>query len=130
MSYTVVTYLGYLGISIGLTAWVAHTLSRNGRVFLVDVFRGQDALADSINHLLVVGFYLINLGYIALALKLGVVVQSAEGSIEALAEKVGRVLLLLGVMHFLNLYVFSRIRRRSALDAFLPPAETVVGRTD
>jgi hypothetical protein len=119
----VVTYCLYLAISIALTVWVARTLFRNGRVFLVDVFHGDNSLADSVNHLLVVGFYLINLGYVTLALKMGYDVTSTRGSIEALSQKVGWVLLVLGGMHFFNLYVFSRIRRRSYLDIAPPPVE-------
>jgi hypothetical protein len=121
--YLVVTYVLYLAISIALTVWVARTLFRNGRVFLVDVFRGKTDLADSVNHLLVVGFYLINLGYVTLALKLGYEVSNARGSIEALSTKVGQVLLVLGLMHFFNLFVFSRIRRRSVLENAPPPVE-------
>ena len=123
MSYTVYTYLLYLGISIALTVWVARTLFKNGRIFLVDVFRGNADLADSVNHLLVVGFYLINLGYVALALKVGAEVASLQQTIEALSGKVGLVLLVLGLMHFFNLYVFSRMRRRSRLESTLPPVE-------
>lgn len=123
MDFVVVTYCLYLAISIALTIWVARTLFKNGRVFLVDVFHGDDSLADSVNHLLVVGFYLINLGYVALALKLGYDVANARGSIEALSQKVGWVLLVLGGMHFFNLYVFSRIRRRAALEIAPPPVE-------
>ena len=66
----VVTYAMYLILSIALTIWVARTLFKNGRIFLVDVFRGNEAIADSVNQLLVVGFYLINLGYISLMLKI------------------------------------------------------------
>ena len=109
----VLTYAAYLSISIALTVWVAHTLFKNGRVFLVDVFQGNEALADSVNHLLVVGFYLINFGYVTLALKIGYAVGNAQEGIEALSWKVGLVLLVLGGMHFFNLLVFSRIRRRT-----------------
>ncbi|HEX8164131.1 MAG TPA: hypothetical protein VF538_19825 [Pyrinomonadaceae bacterium] len=108
----VFTYLSYVSISVALTVWVARTLHKNGRVFLVDVFHGNESLADSVNHLLVVGFYLINFGYVSLALKLGYDVTSLREGIEALSWKVGLVLVVLGGMHFLNLYVFSRIRRR------------------
>lgn len=121
MSFTVYTYLLYLAISIALTVWVARTLHKNGRVFLVEVFRGNAELADSVNHLLVVGFYLINLGYVAMALRVGYEVSSLQVSIEALSRKVGLVLLVLGLMHFFNLYVFSRMRRRSRLESNLPP---------
>ena len=109
------TYLIYVALSIALTVWVGRTLHKNGRVFLVDVFHGNEALADSVNHLLVVGFYLINFGYVSLALKLGYVLETAEQSVEALSVKIGMVLLVLGGMHFFNLLVFSRMRRRTHL---------------
>ena len=121
MDILVTTYIIYLSVSIALTIWVAQTLHKNGRVFLVDVFHGNEALADSVNHLLVVGFYLINFGYISLALKLGYDVNSAREGIEALSWKVGLVLLTLGGMHFFNLLVFSRMRRRSSIRTFDPP---------
>src|SRR5579862_6535295 len=106
----VITYGIYLALSIGLTIWVARTLFKNGRVFLVDVFHGNEGLADSVNHLLVVGFYLINFGYVSLQMKIGDPVVTAQQSLEALATKVGLVLLVLGGMHFMNLYIFSKVR--------------------
>src|SRR3989475_8120054 len=112
MNVVVASYVFYVSISAGLTVWVARTLHKNGRVFLVDVFHGNEALADSVNHLLVVGFYLINFGYVSLALKLGYNVATAQEGIEALSVKVGMVLLVLGAMHFFNLFIFSRMRRR------------------
>jgi hypothetical protein len=121
MTIGISTYLVYLAISIALTIWVARTLHKNGRVFLVDVFHGNEALADSVNHLLVVGFYLINFGYVSLALKLGYVVLNAEQAIEALSVKIGMVLIVLGGMHFFNLFIFSRMRRRTHTRNNQPP---------
>src|SRR4026208_942358 len=121
MTIVVTTYLVYLAISIALTVWVAHTLHKNGRIFLVDVFHGNEALADSVNHLLVVGFYLINLGYVSLALKLGYAINSTQEGIEALSVKIGMVLIVLRGMHFVNLFVSNRIRRRSNRHNQHPP---------
>ena len=121
MNVVVASYVFYLAISVALTVWVARTLHKNGRVFLVDVFHGNEPLADSVNHLLVVGFYLINLGYISLALKLGYDVHTAQQGIEALSWKVGMVLVVLGGMHFFNLFIFSRMRRRASLADAPPP---------
>jgi hypothetical protein len=115
------TYVAYLVISIGLTIWVARTLHKNGRAFLVDAFHDNEALADSVNHLLVVGFYLINLGYVTMALTIAGPIDSWAGSIEALSRKVGLVLLVLGGMHFLNLYVFNALRRRTQIGSEPPP---------
>lgn len=123
MNYAVQTYLLYLAISIGLTIWVARTLHQSGRIFLVDVFAGNAALADSVNHLLVVGFYLINLGYVTLRLKSDKLPDTLQGMIEELSAKVGLVLLVLGAMHFFNLFVFSKMRRRALLQLAPPPVE-------
>lgn len=105
------TYLLYLAISAAVTIWVARTLHRRGRIFLVTTFRGNEQLADSINDLLVVGFYLINFGYVTLALKYGTKPTNLSESIEFLSTKLGLVLLLLGAMHFFNLLVFTKIGR-------------------
>lgn len=112
MNVVVYTYVAYVILSVFLTVWVARTLHKNGRVFLIEVFGGDESLADSVNHLLVVGFYLINFGYISLALKIGINIETAQEGIEALSWKVGLVLLVLGGMHFFNLFLFNRIHRR------------------
>ena len=122
----VFTYVSYVLLSVCLTIWVARTLHNNGRVFLVEVFGGDESLADSVNHLLVVGFYLINLGYVSLALKIGINVDTPRVAIEALSYKIGLVLLVLGGMHFFNLLIFQRIHRRPKFLRKMPPADSVV----
>jgi hypothetical protein len=121
MNPIVWTYLTYLTISIALTVWVARTLHQNGRIFLVDSFLGNEALADSINHLLFVGFYLVNLGFVSLALRTAEKPVDLQGVLETLSDKIGWVLLILGAMHFFNLYIFSRMRKRALLKSALPP---------
>jgi hypothetical protein len=127
MTPIVWTYLSYLSISIALTVWVARTLHRNGRIFLVDAFGGNEPLADSVNHLLVVGFYLINVGYVALALKEAEAPGDLRGVLEVLSTKLGIVMLVLGAMHFFNLLVFSKMRKR-AMHPTPPPVLAPVGR--
>jgi hypothetical protein len=97
----------YLIISIALTAWVAWTLHRHGRQFLVAAFAGDERMADSVNHLLVVGFYLVNLGFVALFLRFGTLPTTTDEAIVTLDTKVGVVLLVLGGMHFFNMFNFA-----------------------
>ncbi len=118
---TEITYLSYIALSILITVWVARTLSRNGLVFLVDAFGHDEKLASSVNHLLVVGFYLINLGYVALALRLSTRPIDAANALEMLSAKVGLVLLVVGAMHFFNVFVIAKLGRR--LSSFLRPHE-------
>jgi len=115
------SYLAYVVISIGLCIWVGRTLHKNGRAFLIDVFAAREDLADSVNHLLVVGFYLINFGYMSLALKVAQAPTTPTEAVEALSYKVGLVLVVLGGMHFFNLFVFSRIRHHKRLAETPPP---------
>ena len=119
--FVVWSYVFYTLISVALTVWVARTLYRNGILFLIDAFGGNERLANSVNHLLVVGFYLINIGYVTLALKYGDKPSTLQQSIEFLSTKVGLVLLVLGAMHFLNLRVFSNMRKRALLRGERPP---------
>ncbi|MGH3713776.1 MAG: hypothetical protein ACRDT4_10005 [Micromonosporaceae bacterium] len=113
-------YLAYLAISIGLTVAVAHVLFRYGKVFLSEVF-GDAKLADSVNRLLVVGFYLISLGYVAVTIRSSRPVESASQGVELLSLKLGWVLLGVGALHALNLYALSRIRRRRLAERSPPP---------
>ena len=117
MTYTAATYVAYLLTAVPITIWVASTLSRNGRVFLTDVFHGEDGLADAVNRLLVVGFYLVNLGFVMLYLRGGGEVVDLTGLIETLSVKIGVVMLVLGVLHFVNVMVFSSMRRKGRADA-------------
>ncbi|MET9957554.1 hypothetical protein ABZ128_00405 [Streptomyces sp. NPDC006326] len=116
MDLTVVAYVIYLLISIGLTIWVARTLSRNGRIFIADVLHGNEKLAEAVNHLLVVGFYLVNIGFVTLYLRSADAILDARGLFEALSVKLGVVLLVLGVMHLGNVWVLNKMRRRGIME--------------
>lgn len=114
MNYGVLNYLLYLAISIAMTVWVGRTLYKNGRVFLLDSFGGNEKLADSVNHLLIVGFYLINFGYVSLRLKTDAPPTEPMSLIEGLSVKIGVNLLVLGAMHFFNLFILSRLKKKTA----------------
>ena len=109
---TETVYALYLTITIAVTIWVARTLSRNGKVFLVQCFGQNDVLATSTNHLLVVGFYLINIGFITLTLSLGAEPTTIAGAIRFLSAKVGLAILVLGAMHFFNMGAIAQFGRK------------------
>lgn len=109
---TETAYALYLLITIGITIWVARTLSRNGKVFLVQCFGQNDTLATSTNHLLVVGFYLVNIGFITLTLSLGAEPTTIAGAIRFLSGKVGLAVIVLGAMHFFNMGAIAQFGRK------------------
>jgi len=120
-SHLAIVYLVYAAASLGLTVWLARTLFKNGEVFLDDVFADNPRMAPAVNRLLVVGFYLLNLGYAFVTLKAGGTVATATAAIETLAMKLGSLLLALGAIHMGNLYLFHRIRRRAQIRLAPPP---------
>jgi hypothetical protein len=107
------TYLLYLLISTGLTVLVGTGLARSGRAFLLDVFGGNDTLARAVSRLLVLGFYLLSLGFITLTMRTGGDIGSARAGLQLLSVKIGEVLLVLGVLPLVALTALVRTRRRA-----------------
>jgi hypothetical protein len=120
-NHLVGVYIAYASASLGLTIWLARTLFKNGEVFLEEVFADNPRMASAVNRLLVVGFYLLNLGYAFMTLKAGNEVHTSTEGIETLAAKLGSLLLVLGALHMGNLYLFHRIRRRGQIRLAPPP---------
>jgi hypothetical protein len=141
MNYLILSYSIYLPLAVALTIWVAHTLYRNGKVFLVDIFHGQDELAASVNRLLQTGFYLISLGYAIIKLKItsefyydaynvkqSTGLASIQDVMEVLSYKVGAFILVLGGLLFFNLFMLLILRSnakesRRVRSQFVPPAD-------
>ena len=105
-------YILYLAITLAITIWVARTLSKNGVVFLIQCFGQNETLARSTNHLLVVGFYLVNIGFISLTLSLGSEPTTVTGAIRFLSGKVGLAVIVLGAMHFFNMGAIAQFGRK------------------
>jgi hypothetical protein len=117
----VVAYLLYLALALPLTLWTASSLHRYGKVFLIDVFNGDEVLAHAVNQLLVTGFYLLNLGYVAMFMTSHADIGTARQLLEVLSTKVGGVALVIGVVHFGNVWAFNAFRRRAVLRAHPAP---------
>ena len=117
MDLTVVTYLLYLAVTVPLTVWVGRALARHGEVFLVDVFHGDIRLAHAVNQLLVIGFYLLNFGYLSYFMASSTDVQNGRELMEVVSTKAGGVALVIGVIHFGNVWCLNALRRRALLRA-------------
>ena len=103
VSPIIIAYSIYLPVTIGLTYYVARVLFRNGKVFMLDIFRGREEIATSTNKLFQVGFYLLNLGFAFLTLKVSYDITGAQDVFEALSAKIGGFSIYLGIMLFFNL---------------------------
>jgi hypothetical protein len=128
MNNPISIYAAYFLISLAMTIWVANTLHKNGRLFLVDAFAGNKEMADSVNHLLLVGFYLVNIGFILLFLRVGARPEDLVQGVEYTSTKLGIVILVLGGMHFFNMFNFSRMRKKALAQPLPPVFAPTIGR--
>ena len=122
--FTSLAYAIYILASIGITVFVSRTLSKNGEIYLIDGFNGNEVLAKSINHMLVVGFYLLNLGFVLLRMRTGSAINTIEEVIVYLSYGLGFVLFALGIAHFFNMLVIHKyregqIKKREAAQAMV-----------
>jgi uncharacterized BrkB/YihY/UPF0761 family membrane protein len=113
MSIYLIAYYIYLPVVLVLTWYVAHTLFKNSKVFMLDIFHGKEDIAFSTNKLFEVGFYLLNLGFALIIMPIGAVLTNKQEMMETLSSKIGGFAIYLGVMLFFNLYLFFRGRRIS-----------------
>ena len=113
MDLKILTYLLYLAFVLPLTFWVGRALRRHGEVFLVDVFGGDDRLAHAVNQLLVIGFYLLNFGYLSFFMTAADQVDTGQALMEVLSTKVGGVAAVVGLVHFGNVWTLNAFRRRA-----------------
>ena len=118
----IATHISYLVISVAVTVWVARTLRKHGMIYLSDKMDSKPEVAESFSNLLIVGFYLVNLGFESLALKYGGVASDTVSAIELLSTKIGFVLLCLGAMHFITVMVLAKTRRGVTTPAPTAPA--------
>ncbi len=106
-------YAIYLPIAISLTYYVSRTLFQNGKIYMLDIFKGREEIANATNKLFETGFYLLNLGFALMILTISEYKNDYQTLIEALSYKIGGFSIYLGLMLFVNLYCFFRGKRKA-----------------
>lgn len=107
-------YAIYLPIALFLTYYVSKTLFKNSKIYMLDIFKGREEIANATNKLFETGFYLLNLGFALMILEMNMYNNSYQVLIEKLSYKIGGFSIYLGLMLFLNLYFFFRGKRKSS----------------
>lgn len=106
-------YAIYLPVALTLTFIVSKTLFKNGKIFMLDIFKGREDIANATNHLFETGFYLLNIGFALMILEMNLHKDTYQSLVEELSYKIGGFAIYLGVMLFLNLYFFFRGKRKA-----------------
>ncbi|WP_025145638.1 hypothetical protein [Pedobacter jeongneungensis] len=106
-------YAVYLPIALFLTFYVSKTLFKNSKIYMLDIFKGREEIANATNKLFETGFYLLNIGFALLIMKITISANDYRSLVEALSSKIGGFAIYLGIMLFINLYFFFRGKRKA-----------------
>lgn len=106
-------YAFYLPIALILTFYVSRTLFKNSKIYMLDIFKGREEIANATNKLFETGFYLLNIGFALMILEINLYQDNYQALIEALSYKIGGFSIYLGIMLFFNLYFFFRGKRKA-----------------
>lgn len=111
---TILAYAIYLPVAIALTIYVSKTLFKNSLIYMTDIFKGREEIAKATNKLFETGFYLLNIGFALKIMEMSLYNDSYQVMIEELSSKIGGFSIYLGIMLFLNLYLFFRGKRKTS----------------
>ncbi|KAF2513429.1 hypothetical protein [Flavobacterium foetidum] len=106
-------YIIYLPVALFLTYYVSKTLFQNGKIFMLDIFKGREEIAEATNRIFETGFYLLNIGFALMILRLNLDTDTYQELVERLSYKIGGFAIYLGIMLFFNLYFFFRGKRKA-----------------
>lgn len=107
MNYNLLSYSIYLPITFYITIWVGKELHRAGKYFVCEMIRNDQVFANAVNNSLLIGYYLLNLGYVTIMLHGWEPVESITSMLIILCHRLGFILLTLGLVHFLNMLVLT-----------------------
>ncbi|MUU79572.1 hypothetical protein [Winogradskyella endarachnes] len=116
MSYNTITYLIYLPIICFIMLKVGWLFYKNGEVFLLDIFQQNQPLVSSINKLLLIGYYLLNIGYAILTISYWEHLESTIEIINSLSLTLGRIIIILALMHYNNIFILKFINKQKLLN--------------
>jgi hypothetical protein len=112
MNYNVVTYFAYFLIILFVVLYVGGRLYRHGEAFVDNCFLGDIKISRAVNKFLLSGYYLMNIGYSIFVLSGWEKVNSLVNMLEVTAYRSGTIILMLGIMHYINIISLIAIGRK------------------
>lgn len=112
MNYNIIAYCVYLPIIFYVTVYVGRALYKSGEPFLVDSFYSNKVMAKAFNLFLLTGYYLLNLGYATFSISEWGSINNLPQLMEDVSNHLGILILLLGIMHYINMYSFTRFSKQ------------------
>jgi hypothetical protein len=115
MAYQIIAYIIFLGLISFITFKVGWIFYKNGEVYLKMLFPKDQHLIQPINRLMLIGYYLLNIGYAAVSLHFWEPVVNLLDVFSAVSTYSAIIILFLAIMHYFNMFwmlIYAKHRNR------------------
>lgn len=112
MNYNVTGYFCYAALTFFIIFWVGYVFYRNGRLYILGLFEGDEQATDRTNRLLLTGYYLLNIGYALVSIRNWETITSAAGLISSVCNKTGFLVMMLASIHYINMAVLQFVAHK------------------
>ncbi len=110
MTYNTIGYFIYIPITIFITIYLGKQCHTHGLIYVKSAFSNDD-LANSVNNLLLIGYYLVNIGYAIMGIQNWEFITSAHQLFSDISAHLGSIILILALLHYLNITGLTLIRK-------------------
>lgn len=114
MNYNVIAYCIYGCITIYIIYWVGKLFYLNGRIFILRLFLHDESMTDTTNNILLMAYYLFNIGYAVLQFSFWEDVTGIESLMSSIATKTGILVIILAVTHYFNILLIYLLSKRNS----------------
>lgn len=119
MSFNIIAYSIYLLVTVYVTVVVGYGFHKHGHYLILDLFNGNEPATKAINNMLLVGYYLVNIGYLALSITTWPTLVNWADTIGLLFDRVSIILILLGLLHVNNIVWLHILSKRKKFIEFI-----------
>ncbi|SHM22471.1 hypothetical protein [Flavobacterium chilense] len=108
MNFNIIGYFIYLGITIFIILKVGKICYKNGNIYVADLIPNHADICQKINQVLLLAYYLLNIGYCAMTLISWQKIVSFSQLIETIGIKTSIIVFIISILHYLNIFIITK----------------------
>jgi len=108
MNLNIIGYVIYLLITTFIIIKVGKICYRNGNIYVAQLIPEHEDLCQKTNQVLLIGYYLLNLGYCAMTLISWDKIISYSQLIEIISTKTATIICIIAMLHYFNIFIITK----------------------
>jgi vacuolar-type H+-ATPase subunit I/STV1 len=116
-SLNILSYLIYISLTTVITFIVGNSLHKTGKVFLSHLFTKELDVMLTVNNILLIGYYLLNIGFALYTMNNWDKITTVSQLIQDTGYHISIILMTLGIIHYFNitaLLITAKIKNKTS----------------